>query len=106
MTPPDKKTRKILCLRKDWYEELRALIKSQFVKRKRGKIESRRNKKEIKVFINKKEEHYRRYEASNIWFTRESAYWKWKRAKEWFNKYIKEKDERRNEKELRMIGVI
>jgi hypothetical protein len=35
MTPPNIKINKILCMRKDWYEELVKLIKTRFVRVKR-----------------------------------------------------------------------
>ena len=35
MTPPDIKIGKILCIRKDWNEELVELIKARFVREKR-----------------------------------------------------------------------
>jgi hypothetical protein len=29
----------------------------------------------------------RGYEATNIWTTRESQYWRWRRVREWFREY-------------------
>ena len=100
------KTNKILCIRKDWYEELVELIKTRFVREKKKQLKNSKKKAETKVLGNKKKANYRIYETSTIWYTRDSEYWSWLRAKEWFNKYIKEKDERKNEKELRILGVI
>ena len=102
MTPPKIGIKKILCVKESFYKEIVEILKEVFPKIKRQRKE--RRKKET---AKKQEKSINRsYEASEIWNTRDSKYWSWIRAYEWFNRYGKEDDEKELELELKELGVI
>jgi len=100
---PDIKINKILCIRKDWYEELVELIKARFVKGKRNQLQKREKKEE--GFRNKNRESQRAivYEGTNIYHTRDSRFWSWRRVKEYYRELFIEENMDKKIKRVREL---
>lgn len=75
--------KKIKIVKQKIYEEIKALVKKEFNSKK-----YRNEKIENKGVIDGIRENKRRdYETNNVWDTRESRYWQWMRAIEWWKKF-------------------
>jgi len=71
-----------------------------------AKPKRRRRKKQVKKIREKIESTFNYNEASNIWDTRESEMWRWRRLKEWYQNIEKEDDITIEQKEiLRNYGI-
>ena len=90
---------KIKIVKSSWYLNL-----TKIVRENKEKLKYKRTEKKKKTKQNTIEN--RSYETSNIWHTRDSEYWSWLRAKEWFNKFNDEKiKDFELQKQLKFLGV-
>ena len=79
---------KILCVKYDIYARLKDAVVSltggvHAPLLSKGRLKNKLNQKTKSKKINK----YIEYEATDIWITRECAYWRWKRVADWYKKY-------------------
>jgi len=96
--------KKIKIVKQKIYEEIKKLVKKEFKKKKHTNTKIT-NKK---ILADKRENKSRGYETNNIWDTRESRYWQWIRAIEWWKRF-EAKDEEENilrvKEKLKELGV-
>ncbi len=101
VTPPNK----IRCIKKDQHEKLVNLVKKYWSWLRPAATTQKSARQRDYVKHQEGNCPHRNYEASNIWATRDSDYWRWRRMKKWFKEYVEEREGRNYQKELKILGV-
>ena len=94
---------KIKIVKSSWYLNLKKIFREN-----REKLKDKKTQKKKKANKKKKQNivENRSYEVSNIWHTRDSEYWSWRRVKEWFNEFDDDKIfDFELQKKLKFLGV-
>ena len=94
---------KIKIVKSSWYLNLRQIVRENREKLKQKRInKKKKDERENSHTISKT----RDYETSNIWHTRDSEYWSWRRVKAWFREFDDEKlEDFELTKKLKFLGV-
>ena len=79
------KLKKILCITKAVYAELLGLV---VCLKKVPSSDKQLNRRSNHIVQASDSKVLTSYEASEIWSTRESEYWRWIQVKEWYKEYI------------------